>query len=66
MENIKDAVKNADREKFMNQHYSCIWNTSLNESKDKNIRGKCSGIVTRENIRLKRTFASSRRCEIAF
>jgi hypothetical protein len=42
MENIKakDAVKNADKEKFIQiiQHYSCLWNTSLDESKDKNVR----------------------------
>ena len=40
MENIKDEVKNADKEKFINiiQLCSCILNTSLDESKDKNIR----------------------------
>ena len=40
MENNKDAVKKADKEKFINiiQHYSCIWNTFLDASKDKNIR----------------------------
>ena len=39
MENIKDSVNNADKERFISiiQLYSCIWNTSLDESKDKNI-----------------------------
>ena len=63
---LKDAVKNADNEKFVNiiQHYSCIWNTSFDESKDKdkNIRENAWKKVVelfRENIRLKRIFSQA-------